>query len=237
MGLGILIPLLVGLMQHELLFGLGLALLCAVLALPLLTRISHLVWVSLPLLWFHHSSPGMLYAWLMFVPLLLLDSFLMPARSVRKLGEHSWILVMCVSSLVLVIGLNGANAAVVGQWIWDFGVLLLYLLITRLPHDAGTLRLFIMWLLLMMGAAAAIVVVEGLMFPGVRSNGIIDIKPTGAAYNLSMFVPLALGAIRGTKLGWIAGVLGAVLFAAIFFTGSRAPFAAVIPVTTPCAAT
>lgn len=232
-GLGMTIALVVGLIQSDPLFAALLALLCALLALPLLERSTTLLWLCLPLVWFHHSSTGMLYSWLFFMALLSIELLIRPASLQNRLPEHRWLLVMAGASLAMACVLNGASMAVVGQWIWDFGILLLYVLITRLDHKAESLRRFVTWLLCIVGLSAVAVVAEGVLHPGTRALGFVDARPTGVAYNLCMFVPLALGAIRGTRLGWVAGLVAAVLFAAIFYTGSRAPFLAVILASLP----
>ncbi|MCB1045833.1 MAG: O-antigen ligase family protein [Calditrichaeota bacterium] len=233
LGLGILVALIVGLMQTQPLFGVVLALCCAVMAIPVLTRSTTLLWLILPLVWFHHSSTGMIYSWLFFMSLLMIELLLTPTERQNQLREHGWLLFMAGSALVLVVALNGGRMVVIGQWIWDFGILLLYVVLTRLEHRTEAIRMFVIWLLLVMGLAGLGVVAEGFLNPGIRARGFVAKMPTGAAYNLAMFVPLALGAIRGTRLGKVAGVVAAILFAAIFYTGSRAPFAAVILTSMP----
>ena len=233
LGLGILVALIVGLMQTQPLFGVVLALCCAVMAIPVLTRSTTLLWLILPLVWFHHSSTGMIYSWLFFMSLLMIELLLTPTERQNQLREHGWLLFMAGSALVLVVALNGGRMVVIGQWIWDFGILLLYVVLTRLEHRTEAIRMFVIWLLLVMGLAGLGVVAEGILNPGIRARGFVAKMPTGAAYNLAMFVPLALGAIRGTRLGKVAGVVAAILFAAIFYTGSRAPFAAVILTSLP----
>ena len=233
LGLGILVALIVGLMQTQPLFGVVLALCCAVMAIPVLTRSTTLLWLILPLVWFHHSSTGMIYSWLFFMSLLMIELLLTPTERQNQLREHGWLLFMAGSALVLVVALNGGRMVVIGQWIWDFGILLLYVVLTRLEHRTEAIRMFVIWLLLVMGLAGLGVVAEGILNPGIRARGFVAKMPTGAAYNLAMFVPLALGAIRGTRLGKVAGVVAAILFAAIFYTGSRAPFAAVILTSMP----
>ncbi|MCA9783644.1 MAG: O-antigen ligase family protein [Candidatus Delongbacteria bacterium] len=233
LGLGILVALIVGLMQTQPLFGVVLALCCAVMAIPVLTRSTTLLWLILPLVWFHHSSTGMIYSWLFFMSLLMIELLLTPTERQNQLREHGWLLFMAGSALVLVVALNGGRMVVIGQWIWDFGILLLYVVLTRLEHRTEAIRMFVIWLLLVMGLAGLGVVAEGFLNPGIRARGFVAKMPTGAAYNLAMFVPLALGAIRGTRLGKVAGVVAAILFAAIFYTGSRAPFAAVILTSLP----
>jgi hypothetical protein len=208
---------------------------CGILGLSLLRRPSYLVWMLIPLLWIHHSSITMLLGVSLSSALLWLEYVMRTERKLIKLGETPFLILIMLTSFIFSLILNGSitNRDIIGQWIWDFGIILLYVLVTKVTHNEATIRNFVKYLLLVISIPALSVVFEGITHPGIRATGFVDVLPTGAAYNLCAFVPLALGAIRGTNLGRKSAMIAAIVFAAVYYTGSRGPFAAIVIASIP----
>jgi hypothetical protein len=120
-----------------------------------------------------------------------------------------------------------------GQWIYDYAPVVLYVLIVRsgIRGDfvPGALRL----LLIAIIVASLTVVADGLANPGRRAVGWVEPKPTGTAYDLVMFVPIGLAMFAAGKARMLGATAALLALAAIFFTGSRMPFAAALLLSFP----
>ncbi|MFA7332235.1 MAG: O-antigen ligase family protein [Candidatus Delongbacteria bacterium] len=122
-----------------------------------------------------------------------------------------------------------------GQWLYDYSPVLLYVLIVRSGFSARLVPMLVRLLLVAILAASVTVVVDGLLHPNTRAVGWVERMPTGTAYDLVMFVPIGLGMFasgRSRVLGLATALLA---LAAIFFTGSRAPFAVALLLALPFA--
>jgi hypothetical protein len=194
------------------------------LLLQILHRPIYLFWFIVPLLWIHHSSTVTTAAILFFSFLLELDG---NAELRRKQSTHKLTLLCIISTLGITL-FHEFSMDAFGQWVWDFGIIILYLQLLRVTLSFEQIKKIVGWILFCAAIPALTAVIEGLLHPGMRATGINDINPTGVAFNLSVFTPLALGAIAGSRHKWLPITAATLCFAAVYFTGSRAPTAFVL---------
>jgi hypothetical protein len=176
-----------------------------------------------PLLCFHHVSQLNLLFAVFGVLALLLGRWVERDRQRPLTWLELGLLAIATLAYLPVLRVDNQLETTV-WWAYDFLPLVLYVLLCGRLVAAETLRHTAKLFVVIASVAAVTVIADGLLHPHVRAVGLVDSYPTGVAFDLVPFFPIALGLFgdRDTRILGIAGSL--LILLALFFTGTRMPF-------------